>query len=340
MPRACRPCLSTLAARLRPIVRYTYDVNSSAGTHAAAGAAERRVSCAAAIFDMSRGRQALISVAQPVLCALLALGGHLPSLRVAALGAVAAVSGELAVFSLNDVLDYRADRESLRHGKHLTDRLDIDTVYEQHPLARGDVALATAVTWELFLCLVFVIAAWQLSPLCVLFFAVAVCLEVVYCLLRRLTWSKTVVSGVMVGIGSLAGWVAVAPLDRRAVWPFLFLSAWETGGRNMANDLADLEWDARTGTATVANRFGPRHAARAIFASMLAVVALAGLLPAPLPGRVLAAAAGFWFMALPGWRLLRLPVAVRAIDYFNRASLYPVAVLVSLLCGWAAVGSW
>jgi 4-hydroxybenzoate polyprenyltransferase len=315
-------------------------VNSRAGTHAAENASGRAVSFAAAIFDMSRGRQALISVAQPVLCALLALDGHLPSLRIVTLGAVAAVSGELAVFSLNDVLDHRADRESLRLGKHLTDRLDIDTVYEQHPLARGDVALATGIAWELFLCLVFIVSAWQLSPLCVLFFAVAVCLEVVYCLLRRVTWFKTVVSGVMVGIGSLAGWVAVAPLDRRAVWPFLFLSVWETGGRNMANDLADLEWDARTGTATVACRYGARAAARAIFATMLAAVALAALLPAPLLGRVFAAAAGVWFMLLPGWRLLREPDAARTLEYFNRASLYPVAVLVAVLCGWAVAGSW
>jgi 4-hydroxybenzoate polyprenyltransferase len=302
-----------------------------------ASAGERAARFAAALFDLSRGRQALLSVAQPVMCAFLALGGHLPSVRVAALGAVAAVSGELAVFSLNDLLDRKADRESLRQGKGAGQGLDLDTAYELHPLARGNLALATAVAWEVALCLVFVVAAWLLSPLCVLLFGLAVCLEVVYCLLRTVTWLKTVVSGVMVGVGSLAGWVAVAPLDQRAVWPFLFLCVWEIGGRNIANDLSDLESDARTRMATVATRFGPRAAARAVLVTAAASVLLSGLLPSPVIGRVAAVGAGIWVMLLPAVRLWRAPDAAHALSYFNRASLYPVVVLAALMFGWAMV---
>ena len=49
----------------------------------------------AAIFDFSRGKQALLTIAQPALGALLALGG-LPSLRVVAIGLVAACAASFA----------------------------------------------------------------------------------------------------------------------------------------------------------------------------------------------------------------------------------------------------
>jgi 4-hydroxybenzoate polyprenyltransferase len=302
----------------------------------AAGPVPRRIPLAAAMFDMSRGRQALLSVAQPVLCVLIALGG-LPSMRVALLGTVAALAGELAVYSLNDVLDYRVDAESLKAGKGDVEGFDIDTAFERHPIAHGHVSLSLGVAWVTFLCAVFSVSAWLLSPLCLLFFGVAVGLQVVYCLLRRVTWTKTIISGVMVGVGSLAGWVAVAPLSARALWPFLFLAAWETD-RNLTNDLADIESDSRVGLATVAHLFGPRASARAVFGVMLVTVALAGLLPMPWPARALAVAGAIWSMAWPAWRLLRRPTPARAAAHFNRVSFYPVIVVVALLFWWAIEG--
>jgi 4-hydroxybenzoate polyprenyltransferase len=302
----------------------------------AVGPAPRRISLAAAMFDMSRGRQALLSVAQPVLCVLIALGG-LPSVRVAVLGMVAALAGELAVYSLNDVLDHRADAESLQVGKGDVQGFDIDTAFERHPIAHGHVSLSLGVAWVTFLCAVFSVSAWLLSPLCLLFFGVAVGLQAIYCLLRRVTWTKTIISGVMVGIGSLAGWVAVAPLSARALWPFLFLAAWETD-RNLTNDLADIESDSRVGLATVAHLFGPRTSARAVFGVMVATIVLAGLLPMPWPARALAVAGAMWSMAWPAWRLLRRPTPAMAAVHFNHVSVYPVIVVAALLLTWAIQG--
>ena len=302
----------------------------------AVGPVPRRIPLAAAMFDMSRGRQALLSVAQPVLCVLIALG-RLPGARVALLGTVAALAGELAVYSLNDVLDYRADAESLRAGKGDVTGFDIDTTFERHPIAHGHVSLSLGVAWVAFLCAVFSVAAWLLSPWCLLLFAGAVGLQVVYCLLRRVTWTKTIISGVMVAVGSLAGWVAVAPLGPRALWPFLFLAAWEID-RNLTNDLADIESDSRVGLATVAHLYGPRVSARAIFGMMLATVAFAGLLPMPWPARALAVAGGIWSMVLPAGRLLRRPTPAMAAAHFNHVSVYPVIVVVALLLAWAIRG--
>ena len=71
---------------------------------------------AAAVFDFSRGRQALLSVAQPAMGAVLALGA-LPSPDGSLLGLVAATTGFLAVFSLNDLLDRKVDERALEVGK-------------------------------------------------------------------------------------------------------------------------------------------------------------------------------------------------------------------------------
>lgn len=303
--------------------------------HLAGTGESRRIGFAAAMFDMSRGRQALLSVAQPVICVLLALD-RFPDLRTCLIGTVAAVSGELMVFSLNDVMDHKADARSLAVGKGpFHHGFDIDFAFEKHPIARGHVPHLVGVAWVTFLAAVFCVSAWALSPWCVAFFVAAVAMEILYCLLRTMSCVKTVVSGVMVGVGSMAGWVAVAPLAWRAVWPFLFLGFWETCGRNMANDLGDVEFDRQVGIATVAVRFGPRLAGRLIFAGALVTVALAGLLPMPAAGRVLALAAGVWSMVVPGWRLVRRraePAAAAA--YFNRACLYPVLVLAALLVSW------
>lgn len=77
------------------------------------------------LFDLSRGKQALLSVSQPVLGAILALG-QMPDARIMIIGLVAAVTGYFAVFSLNDVLDYKIDREALKVGKAEVADGDID----------------------------------------------------------------------------------------------------------------------------------------------------------------------------------------------------------------------
>ena len=283
-----------------------------------------------ALLDLSRVRQALLSVAQPALGALLALG-RLPMLRVMALGLLAACAGYLAVFSLNDVLDRRADRDAIDAMGTGDAGFDLDTVAVRHPLARGVIPLWASVAWVGALAALSAVCALLLAPACLLLFLAAVMLEVAYCLLRSVTWTKTIVSGVMVGVGGLAGWVAVAPLTLRAAAFFAFLALWEIAGRNLPNDLADLATDAPTGIRTVATVLGPAASARGIVlgtgATLLAVPAL-GM---PLAATALALTIAVWAMGVRGLGLLREPTAVRAAAYFNRASLLPALVFTVAL---------
>jgi 4-hydroxybenzoate polyprenyltransferase len=289
----------------------------------------------AAIFDLSRARQALLSVSQPALGAVLAIGG-LPSPRVVMLGLIAATAGYLAVFSLNDVLDRRVDVRALAAGKAEFSGFDLDTAFMRHPLARGDISMNFAIAWVAVLGATAAWCAYVLAPVCLALFAVAVALEVAYCKLRSVTWSKTFVSGAMVGVGGLAGWAAVAPVDARALSFFAFLALWEIAGRNIPNDLSDLLADSRTGIRTLATVFDEKTSALATAGGAVATMIAIALLPAPGASVAVCLALGIWAMGIPAARLVRRPESSQAAQYFNRASLLPALLLPVVIVAFMA----
>ena len=129
----------------------------NAGAQRVAAAARPDPSLPAAIFDFSRGRQALLTVAQPALGAVLALAG-LHSWRVIAIGLPAACAASFALYALNDLLDRKVDARSLSAGKSLAPAHDIDTTFVRHPLASGVLSLRVSVAWVAGLIVVAVVA--------------------------------------------------------------------------------------------------------------------------------------------------------------------------------------
>lgn len=292
---------------------------------------------AAAMFDLSRGKQALLSIAQPGLGALIALG-HVPPVRTLAIGLIAAATGYLAVFSLNDVLDLRVDRLALQAGKAAAHEKDIDVTFMMHPLARGVLPFPAALAWVLGLGSISAVLAWVLNPACFYLFAACVALEIAYCSMRSVSWLKTIVSGVMVGLGALAGWAAVAPLTLSSLWVFGFIALWEIAGRNLPNDLADVESDRRVGIKTVATVFGNRASSIATLAGALATMALVAALPTGVALRLVVLALAAWTMVIPAISLVRHPTDSQAAAYFNRASLLPALALLGALVLMLASG--
>ena len=309
----------------------------AAGVVAPDGAEDERTpGLAAALFDLSRGRQALINIVQPGIGAVLAVGG-LPGWRALGIGLVASWAGFFAVFSLNDVLDHKVDAESLRAGKDDARGFDVDMAFQRHPLAHGTLSLRLSVLWVLGLAVVAGVGAALLSPLALLFFALAVAIEVAYCLLRRVTWTKTILSGLMVGCGGLAGWTAVAPLRPAALTVFAFLAFWELS-RNMANDLGDIRSDAAVGIRTVSTTFGPVVAARADLVAAAAMLGSVVFLTQNAAALTVALVSAVWLVVLPMEHLVREPDSEHAVRYFNHISWYPEAILLAVLVGAAAGG--
>ena len=215
---------------------------------------------------------------------------------------------------------------------------DIDTTFVRHPLASGVLSLRVSIAWIATLGVVAVVGTAVLSPLSLLFFAAAAATQVVYCALRSVTCWKTVLSGVMVGFGGVAGWVAVAPLRWGALAVFVFLACWEIGGRNIVNDLTDLDCDSRVGIRTVASVHGEAAAARAAAAVAAACLLSTVALPMPAIAIALALAFGVWSLAWPAVELLRRPTPAQAASFFNHGSPYPDLVLVAALVGLGVAG--
>jgi len=278
----------------------------------------------ALLFDFSHSRQAVLSVAQPGLGALLAQGGF-PSPRIIGLGLVASAAGMLCVYASNDLLDLGVDREAVRSpiSPKVADGYDIDVVAVRHPVALGVLSTPLAIAWVVGLGLVALGFAFWIRPGCAVIFAGCVCLEAVYCALKRRTWLKTIPAGAMVGLGALAGWYAVRDFDLYALAFFFLLTFWEIFGRNLTNDLADMSHDVPLGIKTLATTHGPVWSARASLGGTTAILLVAALQQASLVLRLLLVAAAAWSMTLPALDLVRSPREGTAQRMFNRASLFP-----------------
>ncbi len=288
-----------------------------------------------AILGFSRFLQATLSVAQPMLAALVALHSFPPAGQLA-IGVASAWAGFLAVFALNDLLDVDLDRDRFAHLRSYDD-FDIDSALSRHPLARQQMSHSLALSWVGGLAGLALAGAWLLHPLAAGLFLLAALLEIAYCKLARVTPAKTLISGAMVGVGALAGWVAmsreVRPLEMGLV--FLWMAAWEIGGRNIVNDFADVEEDARLGVKTVSLVYGPKVAA-GLTLGILGVTVLTSVLLGIVSGLgsiylAGAALAGGWMLLEPGLRLMQHPTPQQSMALFNRASLYPIPVLVALI---------
>ena len=280
----------------------------------------------ALFFDLARGKSALFSISEPVLGAMLALGA-IPPLGTCLLGILAAAAGYLCVYSLNDLMDLRADREEIRVSspdplawKPEVAHMDIVTL--RHPVAAGALPVWAAVTFVCALGAVGLAAAYLLRPLCAYLFIGCAALEVIYCSMRRRSWLKVVPAATMVAVGGLAGWFAVGRLTWGALAFFLLLFGWETG-RNLTNDLADVVHDRMVGITTLASTHGPRTAAKAILADGIAMVPLSLIQPVPWVVRGLLASVALLTMTLPSIMLYRNPDEPSAQRYFNRLTFFP-----------------
>lgn len=290
------------------------------------------------LFALSHGPRAILSVAQPALGALLAAGGF-PSVRIIALGSIAAVAGMLSVYATNDLLDAEVDRQASRLSPPSSRGSDgcLQDPHH-HPLAHGLVSSGLATAWIAGSGLAALISAWALRPGCALIFLACIALEVFYCSLKHRTWLKTIPAGVMVGMGGVAGWYAVGALDYGTAAFFVLLVMWEIFGRNLSNDLADLAIDSPLGIQTLATTYGPRSSARACFVGALAILPVAAVQAAPLPARALLVAAAVWFLTRPALALLRHPDPGSAQWYFDQATLFPPAAFL-VTAAWLMLGA-
>ena len=288
-------------------------------------------------WALSRTPHGLLDMCTAALAALLWLG-YFPSIRTIGLGIITVFAGYTAVYALNDVVGYRSDKKKIQMGnlRRVDDCDDLDAMLVRYPLARGLLSLKEGLLWSIAWALLALIGAYLLNPVCVLIFVGGCILETVYCLMWNVSPSRTLLSGIVKAAGPIAAVFAVDPNPSVSYMLVLFflIFFWEIGGQNVPNDWSDIEEDRQFRAKTVPIRCGLEQANIIIFGSIILTVILSGILLilSPINFELLFIIAfafvGFYFLLLPTIKLYRTEESSHAMILFNKASYYPLALLV------------
>ncbi len=289
-------------------------------------------------WALSRTAHGLLDMATPALGALLWLG-RFPSFDVVVLGLIATFSGYTAVYALNDVIDYRVDKEKIRLCGNLNMECDLDATMVRHPMAQGYLSFLDGLMWTVAWSAVAIISAYHLNPVCIVIFMAGCALETVYCLLLKVSHLRALVSGGVKTAGAIAGVFAVDPNPSPVflIMLFLWLFLWEIGGQNVPNDWTDVEEDRRLHARTIPVRLGPGKTSVIILGSLMMTVMLSLVvfyfspISFEFPFRVAVAATGLCLFVLPASLLYKTKGPHYAMALFNMASYYPLALLIIVI---------
>lgn len=286
-------------------------------------------------WALSRTPHGLLDMATPGLSALLWLGTFPPP-AVIGLGLLTAFSGYTAVYALNDVVGYRVDQEKIRESGLRGSNHDLDAVYVRHPMAQGMLSYREGFFWMGGWAGLALVGSYLLNPACTLIFLIACLLETIYCFLLKVSYLRCLISGVVKNSGGIAAVFAVDPNPAPIflVVLFLWLFFWEIGGQNVPNDWVDLDEDRKLRAKTLPVRFGLEGSRVIIYFSLAIAWAMslvmfwvsAANLGLPYLGGALFS--GFYFLILPAHRLFKSRAAEEACALFNRASYYPLTMLL------------
>ncbi len=285
-------------------------------------------------FALSRTPHGLLDMCTPGFGALLWLG-EFPSFFVIVIGLITTFAGYTAVYALNDVIDYKVDKEKAAKGGLSNTDGDLDGILVRHPMAQGYLSFREGVFWSAAWSLLALIGALILNPICVVIFVGGCALETVYCLLWRVSPFRTFISGAVKTSGALAAVFAVDPNPSGPylVVLFLLLFFWEIGGQNIPNDWADHEEDSRMRAKTIPIRWGLPVANQLILITIILTLGMSMIVFSYSRSdygifyNVLALATGGYLLLLPALKLNKTRDRADAMALFNRASYYPLALL-------------
>ena len=289
-------------------------------------------------WALSRTPHGLLDMATPPLCGLLWLGAF-PPLEIIGLGLITVFAGYTAVYALNDVIDYRIDRQEVNLEENELSGNYLDAVLVHHPMAQGLLSFRSGVTWAAAWGILALGGAFLLNPVCVLIFVSGCVLEAVYCLMFKVTYLRALVSGVVKTCGGIAAVYAVDPQPSGlyVFGLFCWLFVWEIGGQNIPADLTDVSIDSQNQAQTVPVRFGPQRASLMGAISLAVAVLLCGILMATsrvsfgIPLILASLLSGIYLLLIPAFRLYKAADRGGAMALFNRASYYPLTLLCIVL---------
>ena len=283
-------------------------------------------------FALSRTTHGILDLATPSFCALLWLG-HFPQWQVILLSVFTAFAAYTAIYALNDLVGIIVDKEKFAGG--INAGYSVEASDMRYPLAQNVLSYRSGIIWFGIWFIAAAIGSYLLNPAIVVILVVATVLEVVYCLLLKVTYLRTFVSGLVKSSGPIAAVFVVKPNPSPSLlllilaWVFF----WEIGGQNVPADWNDTVEDKRVNAKTIPIHFGYQRAGLIVLIALGITVITSLFLPliSPLslgiPYLLASAAAGFYFLLVPGYQLSRLQDGRQAAKLFDSASYYPLAQL-------------
>jgi 4-hydroxybenzoate polyprenyltransferase len=287
---------------------------------------------------LSRTTHGLLDMCAPAFGALLWLG-NFPAWDVVVIGLATTFAGYTAVYALNDIVDYKIDKEKAAAIGLANSGGDLDSVFVRHPMAQGLLTLKEGLAWALFWAVVALIGAFILNPVCVLIFVGGCALETIYCLMWRVSPFRTFVSGAVKTSGAAAAVFAVDP-DPSGVFLlglFSLLFLWEIGGQNIPNDWSDVSDDKQLNAKTIPIQWGLPVASVIIFGTIILTLVVSAVIFSfsradyAITFNILSVAAGVYLLLLPALKLFKTRERSHAMLLFNKASYYPLALLLIVL---------
>ena len=280
----------------------------------------------------------MLDMCTPAFGALLWLGQFPPAFTII-IGLITTFAGYTAVYALNDIVDYKVDKEKAARGGLSSAGGDLDGVLMRHPMAQGYLTFKEGVLWSIAWSLLALTGALVLNPVCVLIFVGGCALETIYCLLWRVSPFRTFVSGAVKTSGAIAAIFAVDPNPSGMYLLLLFsmLFFWEIGGQNIPNDWSDLAEDSRMNAKTIPISWGLSIANRIILTTIILTLMVSAIIfnysraDYGFVFVILSLAVGGYLLLMPALKLNKSRKQVHAMALFNRASYYPPALLMIVL---------
>ncbi len=283
-------------------------------------------------FALSRTTHGVLDIAAPGFCALLWLGG-LPQWHVILLSLVTAFAAYTAIYALNDLVGIPVDREKFAGG--INAGYSVEASELRYPLAQNALSARDGLLWFSGWFAVAVVGSYLLNPAIVFILIGAAILEVLYCLLFKVTYLRTLVSGLVKSCGPMAAVFVVDPTPSPSFLMLIFawMFFWEIGGQNIPADWNDTVEDKRVNAKTIPIHFGTKSAGLIVVIA-LGLTVITGLLLSVispvdlgLPYLLASAIVGFILLLKPAYQLYHLQEGRQAATLFDNASYYPLAQL-------------
>lgn len=284
-------------------------------------------------FALSRTTHGVLDLAMPGCVALLWLGAFPPFWTIV-LSLFTAFAAYTAIYALNDLVGIAVDKEKFTDG--INAGYSVEASDMRYPLAQNILPYKSGFLWFAVWFTAALIGAYFLNPFICAILVSAAILEVIYVLLLKVTYLRTLVSGLVKSSGPIAAIYVVDsnPDISKLLLVLAWVFVWEIGGQNIPADWNDTVEDKRVLAKTIPLQFGTQTAGIIVLFTLALTVTFSLLLPrvSPLPLSwpylFATAMAGLLLLLKPGYDLYRQQTEGRmAARLFDRASYYPMAQL-------------